>query len=501
MVAIDHDDPERADQLLADEIADFYADPYGHVMFSYPWGVPGSGLEGFEGPDQWAKEFLIELGEEIKKRGFDGVNAVDPIRFSTASGHGIGKSCLTAWIIRWIMDTRPNCQGTVTANTSDQLRSKTWAELAKWHQLGITRHWYTLNAGGGGSLNYYRTSASATWRVDAHTCEERNSEAFAGQHAADSTSFYIFDEASGVPDKIWEVREGGLTDGEPMSFDFGNPTRNSGRFHQNMVGRTKHRYIKRSIDSREVKITNKELIKQWAEDYGEDSDFFKVRVRGVFPSSSLRQFISTDDVDAAMHRQLRRGAYDFAPKIIGVDPAWTGEDEFVIVLRQGLYSKVLGVYERNDDDVAMAQLIGQFEDDHQANAVFVDGGYGTGIVSIGAAMGRDWQVIWFSGKSVDQGCFNKRAEMWNAIRLWLKDGGCLEEDDIMRNALTGPELVPRVDGKIHLESKEDMRKRGLASPDRADALGLTFALPVAATKLPDRRQRLSDQTEHEYEPL
>ena len=102
----------------------------------------------------------------------------------------------------------------------------------------------------------------------------------------------------------------------------------------------------------------------------------------------------------------------------------------------------------------MAQLIAQFEDDYKADAVFVDGGFGTGIVSIGHTMGRDhWQIIWFSDKSMDRGCLNKRAEMWEQIRLWLKEGGGLEEDEIMRSDLTGVELVPRLDGKNNLRAK------------------------------------------------
>jgi hypothetical protein len=130
-----------ADVELAAQVAQYYADPLGHVLFSYPWGE--GQLEGFEGPDDWAREFLNEVGDEVSKRGFDGHTAVDPLQFSTASGHGIGKSALTAWLIRWIMDTRPYSKGIVTANTSEQLRTKTWAELAKWHHMGTTKHWWT----------------------------------------------------------------------------------------------------------------------------------------------------------------------------------------------------------------------------------------------------------------------------------------------------------------------------------------------------------------------
>ena len=484
---------------LIDLMASCYADPLRHVLVSYPWGH--GQLRGRDGPDKWQREFLVELGKEVRKRRFDGVNAVDPIQFSTASGHGIGKSCLSSWLMRWIADTRPHSVGTVTANTAEQLRSKTFAELGKWHSLGLTQHWYTLNAGGAGSLNMYHREHSMTWRVDGQTCREENSEAFAGQHRDNSTSYYLFDEASGIPDKIFEVREGGLTDGEPMTFDFGNPTRNSGRFHSNMVGKYRHRYIKRFIDSRSVSITNKEYLDRMISDYGIDSDVVKVRVLGQFPSASTHQFISTDDVNKAMSRALTPSEYNFAPVIIGVDPAWTGDDDFVIVMRQGLNSKVLGVYARNDNDVQMAQLIAQFEDDYHADAVFIDGGFGTGILSIGHTMGRsEWQIVWFGDKSIDPGCLNKRAEMWVQMRDWLKQGGCLDEDEVMRADLTGVELVPRLDGKKQLESKEHMKQRGLASPNKADALAITFAFPVASKRL-TYNPHYNAPTASDYDPL
>lgn len=267
-----------------------------------------------------------------------------------------------------------------------------------------------------------------------------------------------------------------------------------------MVGKHRHRYITRHIDSRDVAITNKEYLSRMIADHGIDSDHIKVRVLGQFPSSAEHQFISTADVDEAMAREITPREYNFAPVVIGVDPAWTGEDEFVIYMRQGLIAHRLAVYDRNDNDVQMAQLIAQFEDDHNADAVFIDGGFGTGLVSIGETMGRDWQIVWFSSKSMDPGCVNKRAEMWEQTRQWLKKGGVLEEDEIMRADLTGLELVPRLDGRKQLESKEHMKNRGLASPNRADALAITFAFPVASRKVPGNPRRVA-QTVSDYEPF
>jgi len=176
---------------------------------------------------------------------------------------------------------------------------------------------------------------------------------------------------------------------------------------------------------------------------------------------------------------LRPEQYQFAPVIIGVDPAWTGDDTLEIMLRQGLYSESLVSLARNDNDVEVAGIIARLEDEHKAAAVFVDAGYGTGIVSAGKTMGRNWRLVWFSGKPLDAGYLNKRAEIWGLGKKWLKEGGAIDgRDRVLMEDLIGPETVARLDGKIQLEGKENMKERGLPSPNKADALMLTFAEPV-----------------------
>ena len=145
-------------------------------------------------------------------------------------------------------------------------------------------------------------------------------------------------------------------------------------------------------------------------------------------------------------------------------------------MRQGLNFSILRTIPKNDNDFEMGALVATIEDEQKADAVFVDAGYGTGIVSYGKTMGRNWTLVWFSGKSSDQGCLNKRAEMWKLMRDWLRDGGSIPQDNNLHQELIGPETIPRADGKIQLESKEDMKTRGLPSPNRADALALSLSL-------------------------
>lgn len=486
---------KTAEEILAEDIGSFFDDPYGWVMYVFPWGEPGTQLEDYDGPDKWQEEKLKAWGKAIRERNFNGVDPVDAYLDATASGHGIGKSAFSSWAILFIMSTRPFSRGVVTANTSDQLRTKTWGELAKWKALCLCGHWFTYN-NGKGNMNLYHPRYKDTWRVDAQVCREENSEAFAGLHAANSSPWYLFDEASAVPDKIWEVSEGGLTDGEPFHFVFGNPTRNTGRFRE-CWRKFKHRWNTTQVDSRDARMTNKKKIEEWKNDYGEDSDFFKVRVRGVFPSAGSLQFIPTDYVDNALKVVLTQDMVNHAPVIIGVDPAYSGEDEFVIYLRQGLHCKMLGKYEKSDDDVLMANIIAGFEDKYKADAVFIDFGYGTGVKSVGANWGRDWQLVAFGGKSRDPQMLNKRGEMWNALKNWLREGGQLDSQEIA-DEITAPEYKVKLDGKIVLESKDEMKKRGVPSPNRADALALTFAHPVL--KNSHRDHSASSKAETEYDP-
>ena len=379
-------------------------------------------------------------------------------------------------MINWALSTCEDTKVVITANTDTQLRTKTAPEVGKWQRLSITSHWLDVQAT---SVAARDKDHAKTWRADFVPWSEHNTEAFAGLHNKGKRIVLIFDEASAIADKVWEVAEGALTDEgtEIIWIAFGNPTRNVGRFRE-CFRRFKHRWKARQIDSRTVEGTNKEQIAKWAADYGEDSDFFKVRVRGMFPSMSARQFIGEADVAAAYGKVLRLEQYEFAPKILTVDPAWEGDDEFAIGLRQGLSFRILRTMPKNDNDLVAARVVADLEDEHKADAVFVDAGYGTGIVSAGQGMGRDWTLVWFAGASADIGCLNKRAEMWKAARDWLKSGGALPDDPQLRDELQAPEIVPRADGKVQIESKKDMKARGVPSPNRADALVLSFAFPV-----------------------
>lgn len=533
-------DTRTPDEVLADAMSEFKDDPLGYVMFCFPWdsdesiqvvklaeGVPEiltkddlerqaayrARFPGCKhGPDLWACDFLDQLGEEIKKRGFDGHRSVDPIRFSTVSGHEIGKSCKVSWLIKFILDTRPFSKGSVTAVTDEQLRTKTWGELGKWHHMSLTSHWFRYSSARGSmSLVHTNERYAGTWRCDARTCREEKSEAFAGQHSPTATSFYIFDEASGVPDKVYEVREGGLTSGEPMVFDFGNGTRNSGAFYENCVGRRSARYIVRSIDSRHVAITNKDKIAQDIEDFGEDSDFVRVRWRGLFPSRGSAQFIPSQDVREAMAREVPDASLH--QLVLGVDVARFGDDSSVICVRRGPDARTfLPKAFKGLDTVQLTDHVAREFAYYEGlgirpAVIYVDGGgIGGGVVDQLNSRGYPVIEVQFGSRPSDIQSYRfKVDEMYGRLRDYLPRMALPEEGteagQMLFEDLTQREYGYTLTGqKINLESKSDMKKRGLKSPDYSDALVVTFATEMSTLERVPNIPGPKNQQPDDYDP-
>ena len=492
---------------MIEDLAGFYADPLGFVMYAFPWDSDRSlqlvrlqapWTSRFPacqfGPDAWACELLDDIGRSVRERAFDGVKSVEPIQYAVSSGHGIGKSAMAAWLTLWIMSTRPYSRGVVTANTGEQLASKTWAGVSAWLSRAVNRHWFEITTGKG-AMRMVHKEAPEAWRVDAQTSREENSESFAGLHAASSTPWYLFDEASAIPAKIWEVSEGGKTDGEPMHFAFGNPTRNTGAFAE-CFGRQRHRWNTRQIDSRSVAITNKATLNGWVADYGEDSDFVRVRVRGVFPAASSMQFIGRDLVDAAMSRQpVDESARPGRVAAVGVDVARFGDDQSVIRTRVGRdAASVAPKRYRGLDTMQFSARVAEHVEMMRGLGLrvvlFIDGGgVGGGVVDRLRQLRYDPIEVQFGGKADDPRKYaNKRAEMWGTMKEWLTIG-CLQRDEATATDLTSVEYGFRPDDSLLLESKESMKSRGLASPDDGDALALTFAQPVPDGPVEDASAR------------
>ena len=380
-------------------------------------------------------------------------------------------STLISWIILWFLSTRPHPQVRVTANTRDQLLKTTFRELALWHKRAINSHWFTFTA-----TKLYRTDSPDTWFAAAVPWSAENSEAFAGLHA--EHVLVIFDEGSNIHENIFTVTQGAMTTNKPLWLVFGNPTRNTGSFYE-CFGSQRHRWITTTVDSRTAKLANKDLIQTWIDDYGEDSDFVRVRVLGEFPRAGSTQFIPNDLVDRAMANKVVLDGQE--TKVLSVDVARFGSDQTVFLERHG--SKVLPLTKyRGLDTMQVAALVAERIEQMQPDCTFVDGtGLGAGVVDRLRSLNYRVIDVQAGAKPDDpESYFNKRSEMWGRMREWLRGDVELPKDDGLKTALTGVEYGYSSKMAIQLEKKDDMKKRGLASPDEADALAYSFAEPVRA---------------------
>lgn len=465
---------------LIEELAGFSSDPLGFVLFAFPWGEAGSELENRFGPEDWQEVVLLDLGRGL-------LTIDEALQIARTSGHGIGKSALVAWIILWAISTFEDTKGVVTANTENQLKTKTWAEVAKWYRMFIGREFFKMTAT---ALFSNDPEHERTWRIDMVPWSERNTEAFAGLHNQGKRILVVFDEGSAIPDVIWEVTEGALTDRDTQIIwaVFGNPTRNKGRFRDCFPGgRFAHRWSSKAIDSREVSISNKAQLQRWIDDYGEDSDFVRVRVRGIFPRIDAESFISFDVARDAVGRELE---YTGGTVVLGIDVGRFGNDPSVIYPRCGRdgASREIEIYYGMDTMTLAGKIAAAFLR-HRATICMVDeGGVGGGVVDrlrqlripvIGVDFGSA-----ADGFNPDDGSryANKRAEIWGAMREWLRHGSIPSlttgENTTLVDELTGPTYSLNKKEAIQLEGKREMRGRGVASPNVADALACTFAYPT-----------------------
>lgn len=403
-------------------------------------------------------------------------------RVSVKSGHGTGKSAVASWLLLWHVSLFNDSKVACTAPTAHQLHDVLFAEVAKWRDRMVP---YFRDALTVTSDEVYVSSNRKGQFAVARTARVESPEALQGIHAGHV--LFLVDEASGVPDPIFEPLRGALSTAGARCLLLANPTRCDGFFYQT------HHKMRDSweciqLNGEESPNVGKVYIEEMRRDYGEDSDIYRVRVLGDFPKSSIDQLISPELVNTCANRHLREEEYRNAPVILGVDPAWMGDDSSVIVLRQGLMSRVLGSY-RQMDQMTLADRVAGFETEYNAQAVFIDTGMGAGVIDRLRQLGRRPVPVNFGGKPINESRYhNKRAEMWELVKKWMESGGAIPDDKFLRQDLSCPTYSFTPVGKMLLESKKEIKARGHASPDRADALALTFAAPVRP-RLPDELGR------------
>jgi len=490
-------------KLLSPEIKN---DPYTFCMYAFPWRVKNTPLANRDGPNKWQTEELKKLGAHIRENLERVARGENPTVYKcgVASGRGIGKSAFVAMVTCWFMSCVVGGTSVISANTDAQLTGKTFAEIGKWISMSINSYFFERTQKKITPTEWFAAELRKALKIDSgkYFCQgllwsEDSPDSFAGEHSSIGM-LLIFDEASGIPQKIFDVSDGFFTDLTPYRFFFcfSNPRKNTGPFFE-IFHKYRNYWNTRQIDSRTVDGLDTAIFDEIIAKHGVDSDTAKVEVLGQFPSQGDSQFVSRQAIADAQIRELDR-MDDHAALVMGVDPARFGDDVTVIRMRRGRDARSYPVIEmKSADNMRVANKVAEMIDEFEPDGVFIDSGAGAGIIDRLRERGYVVHECGFGTESKDPTYVDHRTEIWAKMREWL-NGAMIDSNQFLITDLAAPEyeFVGRED-KIKLESKEKMKKRGIASPNHADALALTFHLTLArydsklARKNPARKNRVA----------
>lgn len=408
-------------------------------------------------PDPWQAEALYRL--------------CTTDRLSIRAGHGVGKTTTLAWIVLWFCCTRVPFKVPIIANSQDQLRDVVWPELRKWYGRlpAALANEFQIDA-----ERLYMRAAPESFAV-ARTASKDNPEALQGFH--EENLLFVVEEASGIPDIVFEVGAGSMSTAGAKMVLFANPTRASGFFydtHHSM----RERWSTMRVNSEDVPRAQGHIA-DIAAKYGRDSNVYRVRVLGEFPTTEDDAVIALEHCEAAVVRKVK--ATDYRP-VWGLDVARFGDDSNALAKRQG-NTLLEPINEWRDKD--LMQTVGIVVNEWKATSPFdkpseilVDIiGLGAGVADRLFELGLPARGINVSeAASVSDRYMRKRDELWFAGRDWFSAKDCaIPDDSALIAELTSPKYRIESSGKIKVESKDEMKKRGLRSPNRADAFLLTLA--------------------------
>lgn len=423
------------------------------------------------------------------------MESVNKNRMTTVkSGHGVGKTAGLAWLILWFLFTRPYPKIPCTAPTMHQLRDVLWAEISKWLEKSplLTRmfNWTFERV----SLKGYKEK----WFAVARTATQ--ADAMQGFHA--DSLLFVIDEASGVSNEIFEPILGALTGEDTRLVQVGNPTKISGHFHDSFTT-NREMYNCITINAETSNRVSKEFINAIIRLYGRNSDPHRVRVLGEFPKSQPDTFISLSLIEKGVELYNHWVAEGHKGKVsdihIGVDVARFGDDESVIWVTKdyGAFyvSKKQSVFYKNDtvklagETKAIIRELNKKHPNITVNVNVDETGVGAGVVDILESNHNElyYNVIpqtfgGAGGTLVDEPIkySNNTGLLWgNVKRLLLAERLYIEDDSVLISQLSDRKYRVNDDGYIQLERKEDMKKRRVSSPDRADALSLSLGTNIS----------------------
>jgi phage terminase large subunit len=436
-------------------------------------------------PDDWQDEFLAALSLIDPPGSFPSKPML-----ALKACKGPGKSRCLAWAIWWWLFTRWHANIIAMSITADNLRDNLWSELARVQE----RSWalqtmFTLTGERIIAKDHPKTWWCSARSFPQNADKTQQANTIAGLHGLHPAVFC--DEVGDYPDGVVVAAEAIFSsnvDGKQVDARLvvaGNPTNTDGPLYRVCTKDRQRWWVKEITGDPDDPKRAKRISREWAQaqidQWGRENPWVLVNVFGRFPPVQSNKLIGPDDVDEAANREAPHAIYIQEPVIMGMDVARYGDNESVLMRRQGqqVFRPLIW---RNTDTQTQADQICNEVILRKPAAIFVDDtGVGGGLTDRLTRLGVNVLPIDFAGTALDPRFDNRRSEMWWKMAEWLRKGGCIPNDLQLRSELIAPTYSYELKGKstkFILESKKDMVKRGVQSPDRADALALTFAAPV-----------------------
>lgn len=395
------------------------------------------------------------------------------------SGHGVGKTCLEAWIIIWFICVKPHCRIPCTAPTQTQLYDVLWAEIGKWlNKIHPDFKWYKDRLEWT-STHLTNKDYPEDWFAVAKSSNKP--ENMAGFHC--THLLFIIDEASGVDHKMMEVIQGTLTEEDAYCLMFGNPTQTVGMFFDAFHRERDYwaTFHFSCIDSERV---TDEYVQRFKNKYGEDSNAYRVRVLGEFPLEGDDAIIPLSWAEQAANNEV--DIDEKFPVFIGADIARFGDDKTVIIIRRGNRVLDMKIHSKKSTMETSGIIYLQAKKYAKENKVTInidDSGVGGGVTDRLKEMTDTDKMILVqginNGSSATQfsedgmGFNNLGCQLWYYMRENIRDWDIPNDDELISQLSTRTFTITS-NGIVKIERKDEMKKRGLQSPDKADALALAF---------------------------
>ena len=391
-------------------------------------------------------------------------------RVAVKSCTSSGKTCMLAWLILWALAVEDDIRILATAPTFPLLNRVLKTEIEKWMNKMPPNFREMYDS----TRDCIKRVGNSVHRCDFATASAENEQALAGGHSGNY--WIVCDEGSAISDEVYEVLLGTLSYGSGGRFVIvSNPTRSVG-FYFDLFTQDNPFWKLHTLTAFGTPHVDEAYIEEVRQTYGEDHDFYRVRILGEFPKAASTQFITSDEVDLPQKNDLQLLDYHNFPKVGSIDVARFGDDDTVFVTRQG--PKILDISRfrgLNTMEVAAQGLMYWKQHGHQV--MFVDGtGLGSGVVDRGLELGMPIVDVVVGNKSSNPKKYvNLRAQLWGSMKEWLANGADIPFDADLKKQLLSMEYGYNGRLQIQMMSKKELKKKHSFSPDIPDAIALSFA--------------------------